>query len=369
MTESSTQAIGLAAAAIVTAGVMCLRRRRRRRSTQRESGKKHFVIGSRSSELAMIQSRHVKALMESAFPDCAFEISSKKTHGDKVLDKPLAVLAGATPGLFTKDLEVGLVSGHFDFIVHSLKDMPTTLPDGLVLAAVTEREDPRDALLVRSEHKGCGGLEGLPDGSVVGTSSVRRAALIRKRFPKLECRSVRGNLQTRLRKLQDPKGPFDALVLAVAGLKRLQWTNRIEAVLEWMPYGVGQGALGIECRASDTRVLRMLCDATEHSSSAKRCLAERAAMRVLQGGCQVPIAVHSEFENTSSLLRLRGVVLSVDGSVAVEASLQRACTSNADASALGEELGKALLTRGARDILDGHKDGIRPVTYSTVATG
>jgi len=334
----------------------------------RKKKKTHYVIGSRSSELAMIQTRHVASLLQKKFPKFTFLIESKKAHGDKVLDKPLAVLAGATPGLFTKDLEVGLVSRRYDLIVHSLKDMPTTLPDGLVLASVTSRVEPEDALLVREKYRGCKGLAGLPKNAVVGTSSVRRIALIREKFPHLICKDVRGNLQTRLRKLHEKDGKYDALVLAVAGLKRLGWDEHIESVMSWMPYGVGQGALGIECREDDENVKDMLRVATEHSNSAMRCLAERGLMRTLNGGCQVPIAVKSDYDDTTCTIHLQGDVLSVDGSVHIKGEITRVCKTLCDATKLGHDLGKELLDRGARKVLGLGGDVTRAITYSNAAT-
>ena len=331
--------------------------------------KTHYVIGSRSSELAMIQTRHVRDLLEKRFPTYTFSIESKLAHGDKVLDKPLAVLAGATPGLFTKDLEVGLASRRYDLIVHSLKDMPTTLPDGLMLASVTKRVEPEDALLVCEKHRGCKGLESLPKGAVVGTSSVRRVALIRERFPHLICKDVRGNLQTRLRKLHDKDGKYDALILAVAGLKRLGWDEHIESVLSWMPYGVGQGALGIECREDDENVKEMLRVATQDLKSAMRCLAERGLMRTLNGGCQVPIAVRSSYDEDTCTVRLQGDVLSDDGKVHIQSSMSRTCRTLKDATEMGHDLGKVLLDKGARKVLGLGGADTRAITYSDAATG
>ena len=217
-------------------------------------------------------------------------------------------LAKNNAGLFTKTLEVGLHNRAFDIAVHSLKDMPTTLPAGLVLASITAREDPEDALVVHPDHKGCGGIAKLPKGAIVGTSSLRRAALIRTLHPHVVPEVVRGNLQTRLAKLDattwDGKTwprHYDALILAAAGLKRLGWQDRIEAPLgaDSFPYGVGQGALGIECRGSDHEVIDMLVAACEHGPTASRCRAERAFLRTLQGGCQVPIAVTSKVVDTT----------------------------------------------------------------------
>jgi len=336
--------------------------------------KQTYVIGSRSSELAMIQTRYVRKLMQARFPGCTFKITDQKAYGDKVLNQSLAVLAGANPGLFTKDLEVGLVDGRFDFIVHSLKDMPTTLPDGLLLAAITERAEPEDALVVNPKHKGVGGLAGLPTGAVIGTSSVRRAAIIRRTFPQFKVIDVRGNLQTRLKKLHNADGPYDALILATAGLRRLGWDQHVEAVLseDSFPYGVGQGALGVECRAADVNVSAMLVAATQHLPSALRCRAERGFMRTLQGGCQVPIAVVSSVTGAGSSegaeLSIFGQVLSLDGKVCLEASFERKCFTCKDAENVGLALGQALLDKGARKVLGLGGSEARPLTYSTAAT-
>lgn len=192
--------------------------------------------------------------------------------------------------------------------VHSLKDMPTTLPSGLVLAAIGEREAPEDVLLVHPKHKGCGGLAGLPEGSVVGTSSIRRAAVVHQAHPSLTVEVIRGNLNTRLAKLdglfdwstsKSKEISYDAVILARAGVIRLGWEDRIEAVLSAteMPYGVSQGSLGLECRADDELAIR-LCRAVNHVPSLARCLAERSLLRGLQGGCQIALGVHSSFRAT-----------------------------------------------------------------------
>lgn len=273
----------------------------------------------------MWQARRVQALLSAAFPDFTFEIRTEATTGDHELDAHLAVLAAASPGLFTKELEVGLLGGSYDIAVHSLKDMPTTLPEGLALAAISEREDPRDALILSARHGGgtpaaaaVRGLADLPDGALVGTSSVRREALLRRSFPGLRVASVRGNLATRFRKLDgDAAGvesvgatlatpgtevpPYDALLLAFAGVKRLGWGGRVTARLhpaEW-PYGVGQGALGLEVRSNDV-LAAGLARAVVHPASALACIAERAFMNKLQGGCSVPIGAFARFDSAGS---------------------------------------------------------------------
>lgn len=284
---------------------------------------RRIVIGSRKSDLAMWQARRVQALLSTAFPDYTFEIRTEATTGDHELDAHLAVLAAASPGLFTKELEVGLLGGSYDIAVHSLKDMPTSLPEGLALAAISEREDPRDALILSARHGGgtaaapvIRGLSDLPDGALVGTSSVRREALLRRTCPGLRVASVRGNLATRFRKLDGEAAgvesvgatlaapgaevpPYDALLLAYAGVKRLGWGARVTARLhpsEW-PYGVGQGALGLEVRSSDA-LAAGLARAVVHPASALACVAERAFMNKLQGGCSVPIGAFARFDSS-----------------------------------------------------------------------
>lgn len=307
----------------------------------------HFIIGSRKSDLALWQARHVHALLSE--PGLNIEIRTEAAMGDNVLDKPLAALASAHPGIFTKELEVGLLAGEanpslrppasstgplvgYDVAVHSLKDMPTSLPPGLVLAGIGSREDPRDAFVVAARHAGAvRSLADLPPGAVVGTSSLRREAVLRALYPRLTICSVRGNLNTRIKKLDTPPGDasssasgsssssssssssadttgaaaaaaapvqhYDALVLAAAGLIRMGWRDRITSYLDPQdfPYGVGQGALGIEVRADDAAAAALAHRIT-HGGTALRCLAERAFLNKLQGGCQVPIGVFSYYD-------------------------------------------------------------------------
>lgn len=315
-------------------------------------------LGSRKSDLAMVQSRWVRDLLERAHPGLRVEICpGLSSHGDNVLNKSLQELAKTSPGLFTKELEAGLQLDAYDVVVHSLKDMPTTLPQGLTLAAITEREDPRDALVVHAKHRGKGGLAGLPPGSVVGTSSVRREAIIRRSHPHLEVKVIRGNVNLRLAKLD--RGDYDAIVLALSGLRRLgpEFAARVEVPLgppEFM-YGVGQGALGIQCRADDARVVALL-QAAVHVPSSRRCRAERALLRALEGGCQVPLAVHSThvsgpggLEGEGGLLTLRCQVLSVDGRQCVERELSAPAGENPEA--LGRRLADELRANGAAELL------------------
>jgi hydroxymethylbilane synthase len=300
-------------------------------------------IGSRKSQLALVQTYWVKDQLQKAFPNRAFEVHTMSTQGDKILDVALAKIGDK--GLFTKELEVGMINGDIDFAVHSLKDLPTRLPEGLMLGCVTERENPADALVVHEQYKDKQ-LETLPEGAVVGTSSLRRLAQLRHHFPHLSFKDVRGNLNTRLAKLD--AGEYDALILAVAGLERLSMSDRIHQAIpaEISLHAVGQGALGIECRADDAEILELL-KALQHQPTADRCYAERAFLRELEGGCQVPIGVNTVLDGDS--LTLTGLVASLDGQKLVKDSV----TGPADeAERLGTELAQRLRQQGAQDILD-----------------
>jgi hydroxymethylbilane synthase len=265
------------------------------------------------------------------------------TQGDKILDVALAKIGDK--GLFTKELELGMINKEIDFAVHSLKDLPTNLPPGLTLAAITERENPADAVVLHEKHKG-EKLETLPAGAVIGTSSLRRLAQLRHKFPHFTFKDVRGNLITRMAKLD--AGEYDALILAVAGLERLEMNDRIHQILspEISLHAVGQGALGIECRADDTEVITLL-KAIEHPQTRDRCLAERSFLRVLEGGCQVPIGVNTEIINDK--LTLKGLVASVDGQKIVQNIVTGAAD---DAEKLGAELADILRQQGATEILE-----------------
>jgi hydroxymethylbilane synthase len=265
------------------------------------------------------------------------------TQGDKILDVALAKIGDK--GLFTKELELSMINKEIDFAVHSLKDLPTNLPAGLTLAAITERENPADAVVLHEKYKG-EKLETLPPGVVIGTSSLRRLAQLRHQFPHFTFKDVRGNLITRMAKLD--AGEYDALILAVAGLERLEMSDRIHQVLtpEISLHAVGQGALGIECRADDTEVIALL-KAIEHPQTRDRCLAERSFLRVLEGGCQVPIGVNTAINGHE--LTLKGLVASVDGQQIVKDTVIGAA---ADAEKLGAELASILRKQGATEILE-----------------
>jgi len=300
-------------------------------------------IGSRKSQLALVQTHWVQGELQKRFPDINFEVHTMSTQGDKILDVALAKIGDK--GLFTKELELGMVNNEIDFAVHSLKDLPTRLPEGLYLGAITERENPADALVVHEKHKDKQ-IDTLPPGAVVGTSSLRRLAQLRHHFPHLTFKDVRGNLNTRLAKLD--AGEYDALILAVAGLQRLGMGDRVHQILpkEVSLHAVGQGALGIECRAEDTELISIL-KSIEHAPTRDRCLAERAFLRDLEGGCQVPIGVNTEFDGDN--LILSGIVASVDGTQVVQDTVTGATS---DAEKLGTQLAQRLRQQGAQEILD-----------------
>jgi hydroxymethylbilane synthase len=293
-----------------------------------------LVIASRGSQLALWQAHWVQQRLADLGHETRIEII--KTTGDKITDVPLAKVG--TKGLFTKEIEEALLDGRADLAVHSLKDLPTELPPGLVLAAVPAREDPRDAIVGRR-------LSELPQAAKVGTSSLRRAAQLRHLRPDLEIESIRGNLDTRLRKLDE--GRYEAIVLAAAGLKRLGWSDRIAELLapEVMCSAVGQGALAIETRA--TGAGHDACAALDHAATRAAVTAERAVLAALGGGCQVPIGAYATV--TGARLRMVAVVASPDGSDLVRGTSEGPA---ADAARLGEALGTDLLARGARKILD-----------------
>ncbi|MCL2934496.1 MAG: hydroxymethylbilane synthase, partial [Trichodesmium sp. MAG_R03] len=285
----------------------------------------------------------VQEELQKNFPDITFEVHTMSTQGDKILDVALAKIGDK--GLFTKELELGMLQNETDLAVHSLKDLPTNLPEGLVLGCVTERENPADALVVHEKFKDKQ-LETLPEGTVIGTSSLRRLAQLRYHFPHLEFKDVRGNLNTRLAKLD--AGDYDALILAFAGLHRLGMSDRIHQIIppEVSLHAVGQGALGIECRAGDNDILNLL-NSLEHTVTAQRCYAERAFLRELEGGCQVPIGVNTQIEGEQ--LILTGLVASLDGKKLVKDIITG---TTADAEQIGIELAQKLRKQGAQEILD-----------------
>jgi hydroxymethylbilane synthase len=314
-------------------------------------------IASRKSQLALVQTYWVQAELQKHFPDRTFEIETMSTQGDKILDVPLAKIGDK--GLFTKELEVKMLDNTADIAVHSLKDLPTNLPAGLVLGCITERENPADALVVNAKNQQYQ-LETLPAGSVIGTSSLRRLAQLRHHYPHLVFKDVRGNVITRLEKLDS--GDYDALILAAAGLGRLDLGNRIHQLIppEISLHAVGQGALGIECRIDDQEVLEVL-KSLEHPATTARCIAERSFLRSLEGGCQVPIGVNTLVEDDQ--LTLTGMVATLDGQTLIKNQVTGAVMA---AEQLGQDLAVALCEQGARTILDEifemvGRDGLRQV--------
>lgn len=300
-------------------------------------------IGSRKSQLALVQTHWVRDQLQAHYPDCHFDISTMNTQGDKILDVALAKIGDK--GLFTKELEDGMLNGDIDFAVHSLKDLPTRLPAGLMLGCVTERENPADALVVHEKHQDKQ-IDTLPEGAIIGTSSLRRLAQLRHHFPHLQFKDIRGNLNTRLQKLDD--GGYDAIILAVAGLERLGMSDRIHQVLpaEVSLHAVGQGALGIECRTDDEEILSLL-SVLEHKPTAVRCYAERAFLRELEGGCQVPIGVNTAIDGDT--LTLTGLVASLDGLRMVKDQISG---PTSEAESLGVNLANQLKSQGAQDLLN-----------------
>ncbi len=299
-----------------------------------------LLIATRNSPLALWQAEHVAACLREAHPGLAVELVGMSTEGDKILDTPLAKIGGK--GLFVKELEQGLMDGRADIAVHSMKDVPAELPEGLHLPVIMEREDPRDAFV--SNH--FESLDALGPGSRIGTSSLRRQCQLAARRPDLEILFLRGNVNTRLRKLDE--GQYDGVILAAAGLKRLGFSGRIRRFLEpehSLP-AVGQGAVGIECRADDPRINALLRPL--HDRDTETCVrAERAMSQRLLGGCQVPIAGYAMLDGGE--LWLRGLVGEPDGSQVVRGELRGAPT---EGEALGRALAEDLLGRGARAILE-----------------
>lgn len=298
-----------------------------------------ITIASRESLLAMWQAKHIKSRLNELYPQTEVSILGMTTRGDQILDQSLSKIGGK--GLFIKELEQALEEGRADIAVHSMKDMPMNVPEGFRLAAITEREDPRDAF-VSNQYTG---LNDLPEGSIVGTSSLRRESQLRAQFPHLQVHPLRGNVQTRLRKLDE--GQYAAIILAAAGLKRLELSHRITALLtpEQSLPAVGQGALGIECR-DDRPDLVELLQPLHHAQTAHCVEAERAMSRVLGGSCQVPLGAFAEIIEDE--LRLRGFVAHPDGTRMVSDKLSG---QPKNGIALGQQLAEMLIKHGADKIL------------------
>ena len=302
--------------------------------------KRTLRIATRSSALALWQAEFIKSELERLHDNVTVELVKIKTQGDKILDVPLAKIGGK--GLFVKELEEAMLAGSADLAVHSMKDVPMEFPEGLGLVAICEREDPTDAF-VSNDYEN---VDALPHGAVVGTASLRRVAQLRAYRPDLEISTLRGNVNTRLAKLD--AGDYRAIVLASSGLKRLGFHDRIRYCLPdsiSLP-AVGQGALGIECRLDDAELIAML-EPLDHRDSSDRVKAERALNRRLQGGCQVPIAAYALLED-NDMLWLRGLVGAVDGTQVFRVE-GRALRSEGER--LGRELAEDLLALGADKVL------------------
>ncbi|MET0108770.1 MAG: hydroxymethylbilane synthase [Candidatus Thiodiazotropha sp.] len=298
-----------------------------------------ITIATRKSPLAMWQAEYVAAELKRVHPDIQVELMGMTTQGDKILDTPLAKIGGK--GLFIKELEQGLISDEADIAVHSMKDVPVELPPGLHLPVIMQREDPRDAFVSNRYQS----IDQLPQGACVGTSSLRRQCQLAEVRPDLVINSLRGNVNTRLRKLDD--GEYDAIILAAAGLKRLGFEDRITALIgpEQSLPAIGQGAVGIECRVDDPRINDLIAP-LHHAETAYCVGAERAMNQRLNGGCQVPIAGYAMLE--SGNLWLRGLVGEPDGSRIIRGEVEG---KTQEARAMGEGLADRLLEWGADEIL------------------
>lgn len=300
---------------------------------------KTLRIATRKSALALWQANWIKGRLEALHPGLTIELVKIVTKGDKILDVPLAQVGGK--GLFVKEIEDALLDGRADIAVHSMKDVPTDFPEGLYLAVITEREDPRDAWFSTK-----GSLKSIPQGAKVGTSSLRRKVQLKASRPDLVFEDLRGNVDTRLRKLEE--GQYDAIVLAAAGVRRLGVADKVTDYIgadDVLP-AVGQGAVGIECRINDPETNALIAP-LRHENTQVAVTAERAFLKTLEGGCQVPIASFGEI--TGDTIRLRGLVGSLDGKQIITGER----TGNvADAAKMGVALAEELLGKGAKEILD-----------------
>ncbi|PIL29937.1 hypothetical protein GSI_07848 [Ganoderma sinense ZZ0214-1] len=321
-----------------------------------------FTLASRASELAQIQTNIVRDALTTKDPSKTFATSFMATGGDFNQSQALYLIGGKA--LWTKELEVALQDNTVDMLVHSFKDVPTVLPEGCEIAGVLEREDPLDSLIVRKgAPEGWKTLEDLPGGSVVGTSSVRRVAQLKRKYPGLVFKDVRGNLNTRMAKLDAPDSPFAAIILAKAGMVRLGWGNRITSDLgpPTLLHAVSQGALAIEIRTNDAAA-RELCRNLTHWQTEWRCYAERALLRVLEGGCSVPVGVHTTLLDEmpegaqegerKARLAITGSVTSLNGDRHIEHSLEAEVRALEEAEAVGVRLARLLIDTGAKEILD-----------------
>lgn len=302
-----------------------------------------LVIASRESRLAMWQAEHVQACLKNLYPNCEVIILGMTTKGDQILDRALSKVGGK--GLFVKELETALEDGRADLAVHSLKDVPMVMPEGFDLSCIMVREDARDAL-VSNQYAS---LAELPAGAVVGTSSLRREAIIRSQYPHLQVEPLRGNLDTRMAKLD--RGEYQAIILAAAGLKRLGMGSRIKALLPYDPHtpAAGQGALGIETLSARSDVKAWLAPLND-LPTALAVTAERAVSRKLGGSCEVPLAAHAQWQ-TPQELTMRSYVASTDGRQICLASGSRAISNYQEAEAFGLAIADDLIAKGAAALL------------------
>lgn len=318
-------------------------------------------VGTRESALALKQTNLVIDGLKALRPDLNFVVNAMTTTGDKDLETALYKFGGK--GLWTSELEAKLVNKELDIIVHSLKDMPTSLPEGCVLGCITTREDPRDVVVFKkSLGNTYGTIAELPAGSVVGTSSIRRIAQLKRRYPHLQFADVRGNIQTRLRKVDAEDGPFSAIILAAAGLLRMDSGDRIAQFLNYDSAGilhaVGQGALGVEAREGDELVLSMLKE-YQDDRTMMACTAERSLMRTLEGGCSVPIGVETSWSEGNKL-RLNSTVVDIEGTQFADVDETRVVENAEEADRFGREVAGKLVEKGADKILEAMKKYGKP---------
>ncbi|KAJ9604398.1 porphobilinogen deaminase [Cladophialophora chaetospira] len=336
-------------------------------STDDSTSKSTFNVGTRKSKLALVQTEIVVKALAAACPDNVYVTRARDTAAGDV-DKVTAFKDMPVKNLWTHELETLMIEGQLDFLVHSLKDVPTQLPPGCEIGAVVARSDPRDAFVIKAGRSPCN-IQDLPAGSVIGTSSIRRTAQIALMYPHLKVLDVRGNVPTRLAKLDSDDGPFDALILASAGLIRLDLGDRITQYLDskngGMLYAVGQGAIGIENRSSDDRVQDML-NLVNHQQTFLATETERSLLRTLEGGCSAPLGVEtawSEEDSNIRALQLKAIVVSTDGKEKAEVELTEVVQNKRDAELFGIKAASELLLRGADKILSEIK-AKRPTTVT-----
>jgi len=319
--------------------------------------RKKIIIGTRGSKLALWQAEWVKSKLQKLYPDLVIELNKIKTTGDKILDVPLAKIGGK--GLFVKEIEEALLRHDVDIAVHSMKDVPTEFPENLHLSVICKREDPRDAFLskIKNSKFKIPKLKSLPRGAIVGTSSLRRSCQLLHIRPDIKIKQLRGNLDTRVRKLDE--GQFEAIIVAAAGVKRLRLKKRITEILPVdvsLP-AIGQGAVGIECRIDDAFINNLVAP-LNHPETSVCVKAERAFLKRLEGGCQVPIAAHatikqkkkiSKYEIRYSQLMMDGLVGSIAGDRIIKMHIEGSID---EAESIGIQLAEYVLSRGAKEILD-----------------